>query len=175
MVWQFLEKYPKIVLITWKAAFEWPEVSIHNTKSYRRNSELTEKAVENKRSKLKLKCKWTCPQYRADHNSKSMGCKQTCVSAISSQNAIDRWVKAKVRFWSSNFCHARSSITETGKNIDRKKWWYWFKNLGGRDSNGQKIQVNTKRESINRWWRKECGGVYVPKKSRPMISADTAR
>ena len=32
-----------------------------------------------------------------------------------------------------------------------------------------------KRESIRRWWIKECGGIYVSKKSRPLISQETAK
>ena len=32
-----------------------------------------------------------------------------------------------------------------------------------------------KRESIRRWWIKQCGGFYVHKKSRPMINKETAQ
>ena len=32
-----------------------------------------------------------------------------------------------------------------------------------------------KRESIRKWWINECGGIYVHKKSRPMISEETAK
>ena len=35
--------------------------------------------------------------------------------------------------------------------------------------------VTPKRETIRKWWIKECGGIYVLKKSRPMISKETVR
>ena len=39
----------------------------------------------------------------------------------------------------------------------------------------QRITRTPKKESIRRWWIKECGGFYVHKKSRPMIDNETAR
>ena len=42
-------------------------------------------------------------------------------------------------------------------------------------SKDKRFTVTPKRESIRRWWIKECGGIYVLKKSRPMISKETAR
>ena len=42
-------------------------------------------------------------------------------------------------------------------------------------SKDKRFKLTPKRESIRRWWIKECGGIYVLKKSRPMISKETAR
>ena len=39
----------------------------------------------------------------------------------------------------------------------------------------KRFSATPKRESIRRWWIKECGGIYVHKKSRPMISDETKR
>ena len=39
----------------------------------------------------------------------------------------------------------------------------------------KRYTVTPKRETIRRWWLKECGGLYIHKKSRPMISTQTAR
>ena len=38
-----------------------------------------------------------------------------------------------------------------------------------------RFTVTPKRESIRKWWINECGGIYVHKKSRPMISEKTAK
>ena len=42
-------------------------------------------------------------------------------------------------------------------------------------SKDKRFTRTPKRESIRRWWIKECGGFYVQKKSRPMISKENAR
>ena len=37
------------------------------------------------------------------------------------------------------------------------------------------FELTPKQETIRRWWKKDCGGKYVSKKSRPMILEQTAR
>ena len=59
-------------------------------------------------------------------------------------------------------------LIDNNGDIDFKTW---AENM----ANDKRFGITPSHETIRRWWRKECGGVYISKKSRPMISENTAR
>ena len=50
---------------------------------------------------------------------------------------------------------------------------HYFKTWEEEIAKDKRFTASPKRESIRRWWKKECECINVTKKSRPMISEET--
>ena len=50
-----------------------------------------------------------------------------------------------------------------------------FKSWAEEIAKDKRFLATPKHTTIIKWWKKECGGVYVNKKSRPLISEKTRR
>ena len=50
-----------------------------------------------------------------------------------------------------------------------------FKSWEEEIAKDKRFRHTPKKETIRKWWKKECGGIYISKKSRSMISEKTAR
>ena len=50
-----------------------------------------------------------------------------------------------------------------------------FKSWAEEIAKDKRFMATPKQATIRKWWKKECGGVYVSKKSRPLISEKTQR
>ena len=59
-------------------------------------------------------------------------------------------------------------LIENNGDLDFKSW-------EDEIAKDKRFRLTPKQETIRRWWKNECGGIYVSKKSRPMISEHTTR
>ena len=59
-------------------------------------------------------------------------------------------------------------LVEHNGDLDFKSWEEEI-------AKDNRFRLTPNHETIRRWWTKECGGMYISKKSRPMISEKTER